>query len=140
MALTAPRLDVLIGDPSSGGHFGRQQTRQESPSTLEEDVSYDFSWLQHAAELYGGGQKAAALDVVYDRVDRLLSAAEYKQLDVLFSNIFVENLPPELLLALLTVTLPAAGKLVGRLAFYDQVWYSLEQAGESADEILHGLE
>ena len=139
MALTASRPELMVGDPSSIGVAAGERQRIETASTLEERQQYDFSWLEQAVLLHRRGERAQALDIVYDAVDDLLSEGEFKQVNSLLNEVYVENLPSELLLGLLTITLAASPKLVGRSSFYAKVWYFLERVGEPADEILHGL-
>ena len=73
---------------------------------LEERQQYDFSWLEQAVLLHRRGERAQALDIVYDAVDDLLSEGEFKQVNSLLNEVYVENLPSELLLGLL-LAIPA---------------------------------
>ena len=85
------------------------------------------------------GQTDAAIDVVFDRIDEMLLAGQFEQVDRLFDNTNPCDFSVELLLGLRTVTRPAKSRLFNRADFYEQVRRSLHERGETDERLLEGL-
>jgi hypothetical protein len=98
------------------------------------------SFLEQAKRLAQRGQIDSALDIIYDQVDELLLAGEFHQVDDLLASATPEQLSIDLLLALLTSTLPAKSKLSNRSAFFRRVEDALQSRGELRDGLLIGLD
>ncbi len=98
------------------------------------------SFLDHVARLDTLGNHDAALDILYDKIDGLLRSERFDEVDQLLSNIDVDDLSPDLLLGILTASLPAKSKLPSRTVFFEKVETSLKDRGIWEDNLLVGLE
>ena len=78
----------------------------------------------------------ATLDMLYDGIDDLLSSGRFAFVDWILASLHLD-LPPDVWLALLTITLPAESKLPHRAEKLEKV-RSMFRA--DADVILKGLE
>jgi len=96
--------------------------------------------LESAKRLGGEGRVDAALDMVYDTIDGLLLAGRFDECDRLLGAVKPGGCPAYILLGLLTVTLPAGGKLPQRGKLMGLVRKALRVQGLDADGLLAGLE
>jgi hypothetical protein len=97
-------------------------------------------FIDHAQRLDECGQTDAALDIIFDQIDEKLLAGNFIQVDQTLANTSPENLSIDLLLGILTATLPAKTHLKSRQLFYRQVQETLERRGRLKEGILVGLE
>jgi hypothetical protein len=97
-------------------------------------------FLDRAQRLDARGHTDAALDIVFDQIDEMLLASEFSRVDRLLAEIAPENLSVDLLLGLLTVTLPAKSQLSNRKSFFERVDQSLRDRGEARYGLLVGLD
>lgn len=97
-------------------------------------------FLKRAIRLDGKGHVDAALDLIYDSIDEMLLHGNFAEVDMLLSDAPVNDLSVDLLLGLLTATLPARSKLTHRLDFLNQTRASLCERGELEEGLLSGLE
>jgi hypothetical protein len=86
------------------------------------------------------GERDAALDLVYMQVDALLKDGRFDLVDSILKNTEIERLGTDLLLALLTTTLPARDKLVERGTFFERTERLLKRRGKWRPTLLAGLE
>jgi hypothetical protein len=98
------------------------------------------SFLDRARRLGNVGQTDAALDIIFDQIDELLLSRDFARVDELLSTTLANDLSADLLLGILTATLPAKSHLVQRTTFYEQVEAALRERGELEDDLLVGLE
>lgn len=98
------------------------------------------NFVQRAERLSKAGNIDAALDIIYDNVDSLLSEGKLTTLDSLLKSAEVNALSTDLLLGLLTSTLPAKTKLLSRKDLFQAVEGELRKRKEWEDGILTGLE
>jgi hypothetical protein len=98
------------------------------------------SILEDARRLDKLGRIDAALDIVFDRVDELLLEGDFEKVDQEISRIRETDFSAELLLGILTVTLPAKENLPGRPDLYSRIKQWLESYSELEDGLLVGLE
>lgn len=103
------------------------------------DAVADLHWLELAASLEGRGRKHAALDLVYDTVDRWLCDGQFRRCNLIFETVRPDGLSAELILGLLTVTRSAAGRLESRSAFGECARVVLSVREGDADQLLAGL-
>lgn len=92
-----------------------------------------------ANRLYSDGFSEAALDLIYDDIDQLLRHHRFAECDYVLCCTDVASCSVDILLALLTATLPAKAKLSTRAAFLQHVEQSLRSRNENPDELLEGL-
>jgi hypothetical protein len=85
------------------------------------------------------GHLDTALDVLYDRVDDLLKTKQFTTVDDLLRNANVSSFSADVLLGLLTSTLPARSKLPARAKFFADVESSIKARGEWENGLLAGL-
>jgi len=103
-------------------------------------VSKTETFLEHAQRLADRGQTDASLDIIYDRIDEMLLAGEFDQVDRLLVDTSPNTLSVDLLLGVLTVTLPARKRLANRAAFFALVEQTLRERGALKESLLVGLE
>ena len=97
------------------------------------------SFIDRARRLDKLGHTDAALDLLYDAIDECLTAGRFSELASCLRGIQPASLSLDLLLGILTVTLPAKSRLPTREAFKDKVERVLRQRGEWEVGILTGL-
>lgn len=81
----------------------------------------------------------AALDIIFDEVDEMLLAGEYDRVNRLLAEMSTDAIPVELLIGVLTATLPARNQLPNRASFLARVEQTLRDRGELEDGLLGGL-
>jgi hypothetical protein len=96
--------------------------------------------LERANQLDKRGDTDAALDLIYDQIDGLLKSGEFQKVDALLEDAEVGSFSVDLLLGLLTATLPARTKLAARRDFFLRAEASLRQRAGWKDDLLRGLE
>lgn len=97
-------------------------------------------FVESANRLAQVGHIDAALDLIYDRVDHLLSAGRFPELDALLEKIDPSKLTVDVLLGLLTSTLPGKTKLEFRTILFHKVEEEIRRRGEWENGLLAGLE
>ncbi len=98
------------------------------------------SFLDGARRLESRGAVDAALDLIYDQVDEMLKAGKFDQVNQLLSTVEANSLSLDLLLGLLTVTLPARCRLPARSRLFREAETVLKLRGEWEEGLLTGLE
>lgn len=98
------------------------------------------SFFDRARRLDQRGQTDAALDIIFDQIDEMLLAGEFDRVDQLLIEIMPGDFSVDLLLGLLTATLPAKNRLSNREAFFERVAQTLHDRGEAKDGLLVGLD
>ena len=83
----------------------------------------------------------AEIDKLYDAIDDAFVAGQFNMVDLFLEYIDASQFIPEILVAILTITLPAKDKLNNRALFFRQVKSILEIGDKKdAEQTLHGLE
>ena len=98
------------------------------------------NFVERAVRLDKSGKTDAALDLIYDNVDSLLSNGKYEELDLMLKSVDADLLPTDILLGLLTATLPAKTKLPSRSNFFQLTEMQIKTRAEWEEGILTGLE
>jgi hypothetical protein len=96
--------------------------------------------LVELRRLEASGDRNAALDLLYDRVDELMRTGQFEALDSLLQQVRLGDMSIDVLLGLLTATLPARSRLPSRQAFFRETENALREWGEYEDGLLTGLE
>lgn len=96
--------------------------------------------LKSAKRLEGEGRTDAALDMVYDMIDDLLCAGQFDECDRLLNDADPDGCSTDILLCLLTATLPASDKLPRREKLMGLARKVIRRRGLDAEELLAGLE
>ena len=97
------------------------------------------SFVLRANRLEQRGRVSAALDLIYDSIDELMRIGEFDKLDTIIRTLPVSLLAVDVLLGILTATLPGRTRLSSRPSLYQQVEKSLRERGEYEDGLLVGL-
>jgi hypothetical protein len=98
------------------------------------------SFVLNANRLDRAGHRGAAMDLLYDRIDEMLRSGQFDSLDVVLQRAPVQDLSADVLLALLTATLPARSRLNARPDFFRIAETTLKTRGEYETGLLTGLE
>jgi hypothetical protein len=115
--------------------------KSESPSAvLEKPPANLDKFLWPVTRLERLGRIDAALDILYDRVDDLLKARDFSTVDELLRQADVSSFSVDVLLGLLTATLPGRSKLPARSKFFRDVEVCIKERGEWEFGLLAGLE
>ncbi len=96
-------------------------------------------WLETCLKLEKQGRAGAALDILYDRMDRALSDGEFDECDRLLHDLRPSDLSLTLILGILTITLAASSRLQSRAGLLASVRASLTAERPDADQLLAGL-
>lgn len=97
-------------------------------------------FVHRATSLQEQGFTDTALDLIYDSVDELLHGARFALCDSVLQETDASQCSIDVLLALLTATLPAKSRLATRAQFFQRVENSLRERGEYVADVLAGLE
>jgi hypothetical protein len=111
-------------------------TECSTPSTGPQKARF----LDQARRLDEHAQTDSALDIVFDQIDEMLLAGEFQRVDRLLAETSPETFSADLLVGILTATLPARKHLANRSAFFTSVQRALRNRGQLVDGLLVGLE
>lgn len=98
------------------------------------------SFVNRAQRLESHGQIDAALDMIYDSVDELMRNGEFARLDSILESILITELSVDILLGVLTATLPARNRVPSRSKLFGEIDLLLKERGEFEEGLLTGLE
>jgi len=103
------------------------------------EVKYE-PFVARARRLDEHRRTEAALDLIYDAVDQLMRDNQFERLDSMLVQTRVDDLSVDILLGILTATLPAKTRLPSRVAFFLAVEQLLKRRGDYEQGLLTGLE
>jgi hypothetical protein len=112
----------------------------QGPSVRSVAVRPSQTFISRAERLARQGNMDEALDLIYDSFDERFQKGEFEALEQLLSGIRPADLPVDILLGILTATLPARTKLPSRAELYQRVEATLKERGEYEPGLLAGLE
>jgi hypothetical protein len=98
------------------------------------------SFIEQARRLDEHSQTDVALDIIFDQIDEMLLAGQFDRVDQLLIDTVTEEYSVELLLGILTATLPAKDRLCDRAEFFQRVAQTLQARGELKNGLLIGLD
>lgn len=98
------------------------------------------SFILRAQRLDNHERTDAALDLIYDSIDDLMRNEQVQRLDSILASIPITDLSTEILLGILTATLPAKSRLPMRAGFFNAVEQTIRQRGEYEEGLLTGLQ
>jgi len=107
---------------------------------VDRDRKPDQSFVERARRLDTAGNTDIALDLIYDAVDRLMRDHHYDRLDSMLAGTSVRDISVDVLLGLLTATLPARRHLPSRRKLFREGEQVLKERGEYEEGLLVGLE
>lgn len=114
--------------------------QDDLPNYGEKESLGTESFIIRANRLAFIGSIQAALDIIYDYVDELLCNGEFSKLDEELSAVDTKDISVDILIGILTATLPAKNKLLSREHLFKSVKQVLIVRGEYEDDLLLGLE
>jgi Arc/MetJ-type ribon-helix-helix transcriptional regulator len=118
----------------------QQRVAIETDRRVGEKGETAKSFIERANELDRRGRTDAALDLLYDSVDATIRQGRFADLDALLVGLCPADHSVDLLLGILTATLPARERLQSRRGFYRDVESTLASRGELDEGLLAGLE
>jgi hypothetical protein len=118
-------------DPSALG--SRERFQDRIPSRFPSDL------VPRAQALEESGHNDLALDIIYDEIDDLLRARRFALCASILDEVEPSRSSVDILLALLTATLPAKSELPTRDSFFRRVEHELRRRGEYDIGLLAGL-
>jgi len=121
-------------------HLAEESHRQTVTCEVSSRGTECESFVRRSQRLDEQGRTDAALDLIYDSIDERLRNSQFPEIDTILAQLPTNELSTDILLGLLTATLPARRKLDARRTFYCEVENSLKQRGEYEDGLLTGLE
>lgn len=107
---------------------------------LQRPVGDSENFLDRARRLDKAGNTDAALDLIYESVNGKLSRGRFKDVDAVLQTTEPWSLSVDLMLGLLTSTLPARTKLPSRGTFFQKSEAAIKDRKEWEDGLLTGLE
>jgi hypothetical protein len=130
---------VVLDDPARLSE-GTEVTVQPVAKALPLSEANGASLMSGANRLDKQGRTDSALDVIYDTIDDLLRRGDFGRLDHVLTEVSAADYSVDLLLGLLTATLPGKGRLPSRPKFFREVERTLKARGEYDPALLTGLE
>lgn len=118
---------------SSNGGLRDAQAVDGSPISTE-----DF--LSRARRLDAKQNVESALDIIYDSFDELFREGRFDAADRQLASANAREFSSELLVGILTATLPAKSRLPSRAPFFEGVERVLKERNEHRPGLLTGLE
>ena len=119
----------------------RQAATGEITASRTKPIVRPEAFIRRADRLDQQGQTDAALDLIYDGIEALLRKGEFESLNSILNGLCIHDLSADLLLGVLTATLPARTRLMPvRARFFNEVEASLKRRDEFEDDLLTGLE
>lgn len=119
--------------------IGLRAVRLVANATAAELGTTAEPFLRRAQRLDDQGSTDAALDLLYDSIDELMRTGRHSTINSIFCEISPTNLSLDLLLGILTATLPARSRLPARAKFLEAVREELRRRGEHEETLLTGL-
>ncbi|MCA9182226.1 MAG: hypothetical protein KDA51_12260 [Planctomycetales bacterium] len=80
-----------------------------------------FAWLPTVYSLVGQAREEEAADIVFEKIDDLLCAGQFRRCDELLQMVDVKRLDTKVMLSFLAITLAAKDKLPGRRSLVQHV-------------------
>ncbi|MFM9962764.1 MAG: hypothetical protein ACKV2Q_16260 [Planctomycetaceae bacterium] len=98
------------------------------------------NFVEMANRLAEQGRVDAALDLIFARVDETFRRDEFSDCDQWLQHLVVGDYSTDVLLGLLTATLPARSLLPSRPDFYSRTELEIQRRGEMEPGLLTGLD
>ena len=98
------------------------------------------AFVERANQLDVSGHSDSALDLLYSAIDKMLRCGEFLEVDVILREAQVAALSMNILIGLLTTTLPVRRRLPARPGFFQRVESILRKRGQLKEGLLAGLE
>lgn len=99
-----------------------------------------WQFIFDAQRLAETGRVEAALDLIYEHLDEMMRRGELGNLDGILCGLPVADLPTDVLLGILSASLPMRARVSSRADFFSKVEKTLKERGEWEAGLLTGLE
>lgn len=116
---------------------------REAPDSVQMDYGVESTrFLSQLYKMARDGNERPVIRFVYAHMYRLRMAEDFAIIDRILEDIDVQRLPPSLLVAILTITVPIKKNLDNRASFYDRSKSTIEavRGPQATSRILAGLE
>lgn len=101
------------------------------------EAKIDF--VSNAKSTEDDGRVDDAIDIIYDGIDELLHNERFSECDSILEKIDVDVYSLDIILSLLTATLPVRSKLPSRKKLLKDIETKLRNTGQYKESILSGL-
>lgn len=112
---------------------------KDVPESVEFSPKPRQMFLCRVLEFDAAGRTDAALDLLYDAIDGMMQQDQLSKLDNVIAELEAGEYSLDVLLGVLTATLPVKNRLPSRPAFYQDVKDVVTQRGEYEEGLLSGL-
>src|SRR5262249_46267683 len=130
--LPEPVVEEVVGAFSEAVHSGLGIKADQGEGSGLSPISF----TERAQRLYEKGNLNAALDLIYATTDDWMRTGRFSELDQYISQLKVNELATDLLIGILTATLPAKKRLASRARFYVDTERILNKRGEMEPGLL----
>lgn len=117
-----------------------QEEHSPGQPEAEPALATPEEFVLRASRLERAGHRNAAMDLLYDRIDELMRTGQFDLLDMILQRVPVREFSVDVLLGLLTATLPARSRLPSREDFFSETEQVLRERAEYEEGLLTGLE
>jgi hypothetical protein len=133
-----PRLG---GSPALTGDYSYMDSICEKHEEVKPEPIPPDRFLEEVYIQVSAGRVPAAMDAVFDHLDRLLNDGLFGVCDKLLARVDLERMPSSVRRAFLAVTRPAKQELPARAAFYNEALrlLSQERGEQTARKMLNSL-
>jgi len=140
-----PMVNTIGGwelPPASFAFPSPPAIRPLSQSVQTPDDRPNLMWLEDVYSFVASGKKRKAIAVLFREMDELLSSNQFELCDsIIASTLDLNRLNASLLIAVLSITLPASSKLKSRADLVERIRRRLKnEVPERAERMLKGLE
>jgi hypothetical protein len=108
--------------------------------TSEAVVIPPTSFVDRAKRLSAAGNLDSALDVIYDAIDELMKEGRFREIDDELNRLDLAEHSTDMLLGVLTATLPGKNRLPSRAKLFAAVERELGKRGDLEPGLLSGLD
>ena len=98
------------------------------------------AFVEGANQLDASGHSDAALDLLYAAIDKMFRNGAFPEVVAILRDAQVADLSMNILIGLLTTTLPVRRRLPARPEFFERVESILRKRGQLKEGLLAGLE
>lgn len=143
--LSGRRLSRVVGAAQCGSQavvmatIGSAEGEAYRDEAAVDDLDPSETFIERAHRLDRQGHTDAALDLIYDAVDNLLRRGEFDSLNAILNTARPPKLSLDIVLGLLTATLPARNRLPARDTLFRNTERLLRESGDDPG-LLVGLD
>ena len=117
-----------------------QSQRPVVVASAPQATTHVAAFVERANQLDTSGHSDAALDILYAAIDKMFRSGAFADVDAILRDVTVADLSMNILIGLLTTTLPVRRRLPARPGFFQRVESILRKRGQLKEGLLAGLE